>query len=85
MIINTLALKGNFGYDNVDIVTPGDVWRFAIYDRMNSVDLLIKMPSLARNLIDTNAVQKNHRRFDQRLAGHAGLAAACSRAVGRNL
>ncbi len=57
MIINTPAVKGNFGYDNVNMITPDDVWRSAIYDRMNSEDPSIKMPPLARNLVDTNAVQ----------------------------
>jgi hypothetical protein len=56
-IINTPAVKGNLGYDNVNIVTPNDVWRSSLYDRMNSLDPSIKMPPLARNLIDTNAVQ----------------------------
>ena len=56
-IINTPAVKGNFGYDNVDIVTPNDVWRSSLYDRMNVANLSIQMPPLARNLIDTNAVQ----------------------------
>jgi hypothetical protein len=40
----------------VDIVTPEDVWRSSIYDRMDVVNPLIQMPPLARNLIDTNAV-----------------------------
>jgi hypothetical protein len=56
-IIGTPAVKGSFGYDNVDIVTPDDVWRSAIWDRMNVVNPSIQMPPLARNLIDTNAVQ----------------------------
>jgi hypothetical protein len=56
-IINAPQIKGNFGYDNVHMITPNDVWRSSIYDRMNSLDALIKMPPLARNLIDTNAVQ----------------------------
>jgi hypothetical protein len=58
-IIGTPVAKGNvyFGYDNVDIVTPDDVWRSSIWDRMNVVNLSIQMPTLARNLIDTNAVQ----------------------------
>ncbi len=55
-IINTPAVKGNLGYDHMNIVTPSDVWRSSIYDRMNTVDPAIKMPTLARNLIDTNAV-----------------------------
>jgi uncharacterized repeat protein (TIGR03806 family) len=56
-IINTPAVKGNLGYDNVDIVTPDDVWRSSLYDRMDVVNPAIQMPPLARNLIDTNAVQ----------------------------
>jgi hypothetical protein len=55
-IINTPAVKGQLGYDNVDIVTPDDVWRSSIYDRMDVVNPTIQMPPLARNLIDTNAV-----------------------------
>jgi uncharacterized repeat protein (TIGR03806 family) len=56
-LINVPAVKGNLGFDNVNIVTPNDVWRSSLYDRMNSLDPAIKMPPLARNLIDTNAVQ----------------------------
>jgi uncharacterized repeat protein (TIGR03806 family) len=56
-LLNTPALKGNFGYDNVNMITPDDVWRSSIYERMNSLDAAIKMPPLARNLMDTNAVQ----------------------------
>ncbi|MGO8699486.1 MAG: chitobiase/beta-hexosaminidase C-terminal domain-containing protein [Limisphaerales bacterium] len=56
-IINTPAAKGNLGYDNVNIVTPNDVWRSSLYDRMDVVNPAIQMPPLARNLIDTNAVQ----------------------------
>ena len=57
MIINVPAVKGNFGYDNVNIVTPDDIWRSSLYYRMNEVNPLTQMPPLARNLIDTNAVQ----------------------------
>jgi len=58
-IIGTPAAKGNIylGYDNVDIVTPDDVWRSSLWLRMNAVNPSIQMPPLARNLIDTNAVQ----------------------------
>jgi uncharacterized repeat protein (TIGR03806 family) len=54
--ITNFPASFSLGYDNVHIVTPDDVWRSVLYDRMNSVDPLIKMPPLARNLIDTNAV-----------------------------
>jgi mono/diheme cytochrome c family protein len=56
-IINTPAVKGNLGYDNMDIVTPNDVWRSSIYDRMDEVNPATQMPPLARYLVDTNAVQ----------------------------
>jgi hypothetical protein len=55
-IINAVLTKGNLGYDNAKVVVPHDVWRSVLYDRMNTLDSTIKMPSLARNLIDTNAV-----------------------------
>jgi PA14 domain/Concanavalin A-like lectin/glucanases superfamily/Chitobiase/beta-hexosaminidase C-terminal domain/Immunoglobulin I-set domain len=54
-IINATAAFP-LGYDNAKIVTPSDVWRSVLYDRMNSLDNAIKMPPLARNLIDSNAV-----------------------------
>ncbi|HZV36935.1 MAG TPA: chitobiase/beta-hexosaminidase C-terminal domain-containing protein, partial [Verrucomicrobiae bacterium] len=54
-LINTPA-KFSLSYDNAMIVSPSDVWRSALYDRMNTVDSTIKMPPLARNVIDTNAV-----------------------------
>jgi uncharacterized repeat protein (TIGR03806 family) len=54
-IINAAAAF-SLGYDNAKIVAPSDIWRSVLYDRMNTVTAAIKMPSLARNLIDTNAV-----------------------------
>ncbi len=46
----------SLGLDHASVVVPQDVWRSALYLRVNSVDPLIKMPPLARNLVDTNAV-----------------------------
>jgi hypothetical protein len=48
------------GYDHAEIISPEDVWRSVIWDRINVVDgtnaTKIQMPPLARNVIDTNAV-----------------------------
>ena len=52
-----VAASLSLGYDNAKIVAPSDIWRSVLYDRMNTVDPTIKMPPLARNTIDTNAVQ----------------------------
>jgi hypothetical protein len=54
-IINAVAAF-SLGYDNAKIVSPSDIWRSVLYDRMNTVDSTIKMPPLDRNTIDTNAV-----------------------------
>jgi len=54
-IVNANVL-GNLGYDNAHVVTPRDIWRSILYQRANSTDNLIKMPQLARNLVDTNAM-----------------------------
>jgi len=55
LIYGVLA-KGNLGYDNAYVVVPQDIWRSVLYDRMNTVDPIVKMPLLDRNVIDTNAV-----------------------------
>ena len=56
-ITNVPAVKGNLGADNAMIVMPKDIWRSVLYGRMNTTNNSVKMPPLARNLIDTNAVQ----------------------------
>lgn len=56
-LINTPASRGNFGYDNARIIVPGDVQKSILWDRMNTTNPVVKMPSLARNLVDSNAVQ----------------------------
>jgi uncharacterized repeat protein (TIGR03806 family) len=56
-IINALLLKGDLGIDNARVVVPQDIWRSILYARMNTTNSAVKMPTLARNLIDTTAVQ----------------------------
>ena len=56
-IINAAVSKGDLGADNARVVAPEDIWRSVLYGRMNSTDPSIQMPTLARNLVDTNAVQ----------------------------
>lgn len=46
----------SLGFDAARIVAPKDVWRSMIWQRMNTTSNTIKMPPLARNLIDSNAV-----------------------------
>lgn len=55
-IVNGPLVKGDLGVDNAHVVVPQDIWRSAFYRRMNSVDPLVKMPPLARNVVDTEAV-----------------------------
>lgn len=54
-IIHGIVL-GNLGVDRAQVVTPQDLWRSVLYQRMNTVDSLIAMPPLARNRIDHQAV-----------------------------
>ncbi|MDB6064022.1 MAG: hypothetical protein JWR26_230, partial [Pedosphaera sp.] len=55
-LINGILAKGNLGFDNAEVIVPKDVWRSVLYDRMNSLDPSIKMPRLARNVVDTNSL-----------------------------
>lgn len=50
------AVIANLGVDNAHVVTPDDIWRSMLYQRANSLTAGVKMPPLARNLIDTNAM-----------------------------
>jgi uncharacterized repeat protein (TIGR03806 family) len=56
-LIYGVLSKGDLGYDHAYVVVPKDTFRSVLWDRMNTLDSAIKMPPLARNLIDTNAVQ----------------------------
>jgi uncharacterized repeat protein (TIGR03806 family) len=46
----------SLGYDNARIIASQDPWRSMIWERMNTTNSSIKMPPLARALIDTNGV-----------------------------
>jgi uncharacterized repeat protein (TIGR03806 family) len=56
-LINATLQNGDLGYDNARVVVPRDVWRSILYARVDTTRNDIKMPQLARNLIDTNGVQ----------------------------
>jgi hypothetical protein len=54
--ITNYPAQASLGFDGACIVRDQDIWRSMIWQRMNSTNAAIKMPTLARNLIDTNAV-----------------------------
>lgn len=55
-IVNAILAKANLGDPDTRVVVPKDIWRSLLYYRMDTTGDL-KMPPLARNLVDTNAVQ----------------------------
>ncbi|MDB6068031.1 MAG: hypothetical protein JWR26_4239 [Pedosphaera sp.] len=46
----------NLGVDHAHVVNAQDIWRSTLYQRANSLTPGVKMPPLARNVIDTNAM-----------------------------
>jgi hypothetical protein len=46
----------DLGIDNARVVVPQDIWRSVLFQRVDTFDAAIKMPPLARNLIDADAV-----------------------------
>ena len=50
-------INGGLDADGFAMIVPKDRWRSEIWDRMNTTNDAIKMPPLARSLIDSNAVQ----------------------------
>jgi uncharacterized repeat protein (TIGR03806 family) len=46
----------SLGVDNPCVIASKDIWRSMIYQRMNTTNSTIKMPPLARQQIDSNAV-----------------------------
>ncbi len=55
--ITNYPAQHTLGIDNACIVKGQDVWRSTMILRVNTNDSSIRMPPLARNVIDTNAVQ----------------------------
>jgi hypothetical protein len=50
------SVIANLGVDNARVVAPDDIWRSMLYQRADSLVTGVKMPPLARNLVDTNAM-----------------------------
>jgi hypothetical protein len=48
--------KGDLGYDHAYVVVPKDIWRSILYQRAHSDDPAVKMPPLARNLVDLDGL-----------------------------
>lgn len=53
-IINAPLIKGDLGFDNARVVVPKDIWRFILYQRSISLKPSVKMPPLARNVVDAD-------------------------------
>jgi uncharacterized repeat protein (TIGR03806 family) len=56
-LINVVPARGTVGFENARIVTPHDPNRSVLLARMNTTNVLFRMPQLGRSRIDTNAVQ----------------------------
>lgn len=55
-IINGLLQKGDLGIAGAKVVVPQTVGKSVLHFRMNSADNAVKMPPLARNVVDATAV-----------------------------
>jgi glucose/arabinose dehydrogenase len=75
-LTNQTIINGNvinpLGVDNMKVVTPRDVWRSAAYQRINTLAGSTKMPPIARNVVDTNAVSAMEQWINS-LSGTAAL------------
>ena len=49
-------INGGLKADGQAMIVPRDIWRSVIHQRMDTTNTIIRMPPLARQLVDTNAV-----------------------------
>jgi len=55
-LTNQNLIYGALDPDGQAMIVPDDIWRSQIHQRMDTTNTAIRMPPLARQLIDTNAV-----------------------------
>lgn len=56
-LVNMPVSCGDLGFANARVVVPKDLNRSILWDRMNTTNITLRMPSLTRTLVDTNAVE----------------------------
>jgi mono/diheme cytochrome c family protein len=55
-LANQNLVNGGLDANGLAMIVPKDIWRSIIHQRMDTTNNVIRMPALARQLIDSNAV-----------------------------
>ena len=55
-LANQNLINGGLGANGMAMIVPKDIWRSIIRQRMDTTNTTIRMPPLARQLVDSNAV-----------------------------
>jgi mono/diheme cytochrome c family protein len=55
-LANQNLINGGLDANGMAMIVPRDIWRSEIHQRMDTTNSVIRMPPLARQLIDSNAV-----------------------------